>query len=324
MSNGKEKELDEGSPPEPDPLDEHYRTVITAITDGDVVSFLGAGVNLCGRPEGASYQHGQYLPSGSELAEYLAQQFGYMGGDKKDLLRVSQYATVMRGSAPLYRRLHFIFDADYPPTPLHRFLALLPGLLREKGYPPYQLIVTTNYDDVLERAFQEAAQPFDLVSYVAEGEHRGKFLHRLPDHEVRLIEKPNEYRDLSLEQRTVILKIHGAVDRKKAGNDNYVITEDHYTDYLTRTDISNLIPVKLAEKLRNSSYLFLGYSLRDWNLRVILRRIWGEQQLTYQSWAVQLAPTTLDQKFWGTRGVEIIDQTLEDYIAALSVRIQKL
>jgi hypothetical protein len=149
-------------------------------------------------------------------------------------------------------------------------------------------------------------------------------LHRLPNDEVRLIEKPNEYRDLSLDQRTVLLKIHGAVDRKKADQDSYVITEDHYTDYLTRTDISNLIPVKLAEKLRHSSYLFLGYSLRDWNLRVILRRIWGEQQLTYQSWAVQLAPTTLDQKFWGKHGVEIVDQSLEDYVAALSEGMKAL
>ena len=40
----------------------------------------------------------------------------------------------------------------------------------------------------------------------------------------------------------MILKIHGAVDRVDAERDSYVITEDHYIDYLTRTDISNLMP----------------------------------------------------------------------------------
>ncbi len=79
------------------------------------------------------------------------------------------------------------------------------------------------------------------------------------------------------------------MDRASPERDSFVITEDHYIDYLTRTDISNLLPVTLAAKLRKSHFLFLGYSLRDWNLRVILHRIWGEQKLTYKSWAIQVS-----------------------------------
>jgi SIR2-like protein len=204
-------------------------------------------------------------------------------------------------------------------------LAALPATLREKGYPPrHQLIVTTNYDDLLERAFQTAGEPFDLVSYIAEGEQRGKFLHWPHQGEARLIEKPNEYRGLALDQRTVILKIHGAVDRLNPEQDSYVITEDHYIDYLTRTDISNLIPATLAAKLRRSHFLFLGYSLRDWNLRVILHRIWGAQKLTYKSWAIQLDPQPLDQEFWRKRDVDILNVRLEDYVATLNERIQAL
>ncbi len=308
-----------------DPLDAHYTTVAAAIADGEAVLFLGAGVNLCGRPEEAGYERGKYLPSGGELAKELAKHFKYREGDKKDLLRVSQYVAVMRGTGPLYGRLHHVFAAKYPTTPLHRFLATLPALLREKGYPPHQLIVTTNYDDVLEGAFEDAHEPFDLVCYVAEGKQRGKFWHRPPEGEARLIKKPNEYYDLSLDQRSVILKIHGAVDRAGAEQSSFVITEDHYIDYLTRTtDISGLLPVRLAARLRNSGYLFLGYGLRDWNLRVILHRIWGEQPLSYQSWAIQLDPKQLDRKFWMKHNVEIINQRLEDYIAALDKRMQAL
>jgi hypothetical protein len=306
-------------------LDAHYKTVIKAIADGRVVPFLGAGVNLCGRPEGEAWQRGQYLPSGGELSEYLADNFGYPASDKRDLVRVSQYIAVVTGSGPLYEELRKLFDADYPPTPLHRFLATLPSVLREKDYPPrYQLIVTTNYDDVLERTFRATGEPFDLVSYIADGEQRGKFLHWKPEGETCLIEKPNEYRGLSLDQRTVILKIHGAVDRVAAERDSYVITEDHYIDYLTRTDISNLVPVTLTAKLRKSHFLFLGYSLSDWNLRVILHRIWGEQKLNYKSWAIQLSPQQIDQEFWRKRDVDILNMRLEDYVNALNERVQAL
>jgi SIR2-like domain len=306
-------------------LDSHFRTVIKAITNGRLLPFLGAGVNLCGRPQDAVWQPGQYLPSGGELSTYLAENFGYLGRDMSDLVRVTQFITMMTGSGPLYEELRSLFNVDYPPTPLHQLLATLPALLREKGYlPHYQLIATTNYDDLIERAFQAAGQPFDLVSYISEGEHRGKFIHWPPESEARLIEKPNEYHGLALDQRPVILKIHGTTDRANAERDSFVITEDHYIDYLTRTDLSNLVPVTLAAKLRRSHFLFLGYSLRDWNLRVILHRIWGEQKLTYKSWAIQLNPEPIDQEFWRKRDVDILNVPLEEYASKLSERLQSL
>jgi hypothetical protein len=122
----------------------------------------------------------------------------------------------------------------------------------------------------------------------------------------------------------VILKIHGTTDRINTEGDSFVITEDHYIDYLTRTDISNLVPVTLAAKLRRSHFLFLGYSLRDWNLRVILHRIWGAQKLTYKSWAIQLDPEPIDREFWRKRDVDILNVRLEAYVAALSDRLQLL
>jgi hypothetical protein len=310
----------------PDALDAHYNSVIKAITDGRVVPFFGAGVNLVGRPKNTRWQHGQYLPSGGELATYLADSFRYPDNDKWDLLRVSQYIAVMEGSGPLYEELRKLFDADYPSTAIHQFFAKIPSVLRSKGYPPrYQLIVTTNYDDVMERAFREANEPFDLVTFIAGGEHRGKFMH-LPfngDKNI-LIEKPNEYRGLALDQRSVVLKIHGAIDRLDPDADSYVITEDDYIDYLTRTEVSSLVPITLAAKLKKSNFLFLGYGLRDWNLRVILHRIWGQQKLTYKSWAIQLSPSDIEKQFWRKRDVDIIGVNLEDYIAGLNVCIQAL
>ncbi|HEY8200468.1 MAG TPA: SIR2 family protein, partial [Actinomycetota bacterium] len=239
----------------PDDPATHYGTVVSEILRGRVIPFLGAGVNLCGRPEAVGRQAGQHPPSSAELTNLLAQSFGYPSQASAGLARVSQYAATMNGSGPLYDELRRVFDVDYRPTTAHEFLAHLPALLRARlSTPEYQLIVTTNYDDALEQAFRAVGESFDVVSYMADGEHQGRFFHFPPGGDPRLIQRPNEYTDLRLDRRTVILKIHGAVDRADRERDSYVITEDHFIDYLTRTDISNLVPVTLAAKLRRSHF----------------------------------------------------------------------
>jgi hypothetical protein len=301
-------------------IDTHCRLVAREILAGRVVPFLGAGANLCGRPKQITWDPGQldWLPNGSELAAHLAGIFEYRGHNQDDLTRVSQHAHLIVGSYPLYEELHRLFEREYPPTKLHEFLAEVPSILRRHRDPPrYQLIVTTNYDDLLELAFRRRDEPFDLVSYDAEGPLRGKFTHHPWEGEPKTIAEPNTYWDVSTEKRTVILKIHGAVNRADASRDSYVITEDHYIDYLARHDISRLVPIALMDVLRRHHCLFLGYRLRDWHLRVILNRIWGDDHLRSTSWAIQLDPDPLDEGFWSLRGVKIMNQPLEGYIDKL-------
>ena len=68
----------------------------------------------------------------------------------------------MNGSGPLYDELHRRFEEAVEPQPVHRFLAALPQLSRERG-APHQLIVSTSYDLALERAFEEAGEEVDVV-----------------------------------------------------------------------------------------------------------------------------------------------------------------
>jgi hypothetical protein len=307
-------------------LNAHYGRVLRGLAENRVVPLLGAGVNLCERHAGEEWKLGITLPNGSELATYLARAFFYPEESRADLLRVAQYAAVTDGTGPLYNELRSVFRRDYSPTRVHRFFAALPKTLEplRAEAPPdtaYPLIVTTNYDDALERAFEEAGEQFDVVWYIADGEQRGKFWHRPPGGEPRTIERPNEYDELSLEQRTVILKIHGAVDRKDAHRDSYVITEDHYIDYLTKTELQQLVPSELCAKLVASHFLFLGYSMGDWNLRVILHRIWGRQPLSYKSWAIQRDASDIERKLWNSRDVEVLDRPLDEYIDDLQQRL---
>jgi hypothetical protein len=309
----------------------HYKFVAKAFARGQVVPFLGAGVNLSSRAHGEKFQPRINLPSGGELRDYLAESFAYPvpppPKEPPDLLRVSQYAAVTKDTEILYAELRDLFNLDYPPTLVHDFLASMRSQIAAKKYPANpQLFVTTNYDDVLERAFDKNGEPYDLVCYVADGPECGKFRHYLHQHEdaPKLIKKPNDYKDLPLGNRAVILKIHGAVDRKLDERDSYVITEDHYIDYLAREDISQLVLAVLLKILKRSHFLFLGYSLSDWNLRVILRRIWGEQKLKCKSWAVQKDASEVDQAIWRDRNVDTLALDLADYLKGLQAAIENL
>ncbi len=280
------------------PAQDHFEDVARTILQGRVVPVLGTDV--------------------AELTRRLAERFGYPDGGRATLPLVAQYVAVMRGSGPLYDELHDLLDTDLPPTALHRFLASVPSLLRDRG-SPHQLLVTTSYDTALERAFEEAGEKFDVVSYLAAGRNRGSFCHIAPDGAGRLIEQPNTYAtELSLERNTVILKLHGQVERTPAREwESFVVTEDDYIDYLAQTEVAAAVPVSLAATLRRSHFLFLGYTMADWNLRVILHRLWGDQPLSYHSWAVQPEPKSLEREFWHRRDVDVLEVSFEQYAETL-------
>jgi len=262
------------------------------------------------------------LDGAGDLAEHLARAFSVPDDRPVDLTRISQYVATMQGSGPLYDELHTRFEAAVEPSPLHRFLARLPALLRERG-APHQLIVTTNYDLALERAFEEAGEELDIVSYVATGTHRGRFWHRPPGEPPRPIDVPNTYAtELSLDRRTILLKLHGAVDPLPEREwESFVITEDDYIDYLGHSELTAVVPVALAARLRRSHFLFLGYEMADWNLRLILNRIWGERPVGYRSWAVQRSPSPLAQAFWRRFDVAPLDVDPRLYVELLERRL---
>ena len=275
------------------PDGEHYRIVARAMLHGEVVPFLGAGANLLdaipGEPDLAGVVPAQPLPGGRDLTLRLAREIGYPDPEPDDLLRVAQYVDAVLGEGALYKILRRVFARDAPSNRLHEMLGRMPGLLRDNG-AQQQLIMTTNYDDTLERTFDAHDEPYDVLWYEAKSEDRacGKFLHLAPGASPVIIERPNEYDGLSLAERPVIVKLHGAAHRAMPRFDSYVITENHYIDYMAQSDISQQLPATVLEAMADSHFLFLGYRMRDWNLRVILRRIWGRRPLVYRSWAVQL------------------------------------
>ena len=121
--------------------------------------------------------------------------------------------------------------------------------------------------------------------------------------------------DIDLSRRTVVYKIHGSVDQDDSERDQFVITEDDYVDFLTRMSKHDAIPKIFAEPFSKHAFLFLGYGLDDWNLRVVLNRIerdlGGRKHVT--SWAVQHPLSPLERRFWQNRNVEVYEEKIEDF-----------
>jgi hypothetical protein len=115
--------------------------------------------------------------------------------------------------------------------------------------------------------------------------------------------------------------MHGAVDLQDARRDSYLIAEDHYADFLVRVATRTAIPAIFTQLFSIRHFLFLGYSLRDWNLRMILSKIgrdWsrsGGEELP--SWAIQYGPTLLEKALWTRRGVEIYNMTIQEFVDKL-------
>ena len=78
---------------------------------------------------------------------------------------------------------------------MHRLLARLPAFLRDRG-APQPLLVTTGFDRRSSRRSGKPDEEFDVVSYIALGPNRGKFLHVQPDGAARVIEMANTYAEL--------------------------------------------------------------------------------------------------------------------------------
>jgi hypothetical protein len=303
-----------------------------------LIPFLGAGVNLSNRPPGAIFRPaGPYLPNASELSESIATEFDYPWHDK-NLLRVSWYATATAGKGKdkknrpygkdvLYHYLHEIFSRAYPSTDVHQFFARLPRKLAEKGYPNrHQLIVTTNYDQLLERAFDAENEQYDVVSYGehSDGESQSRkpgFLHTPYNKEPEFLETSNDF--IPPVNRTIILKIHGGAHRDSWERSSFVITEDDYIDYLALR-IPDQIPATLKASMLHRRFLFLGYSLGDWNFRVLLRSIKARSLFNERSWAIMNRHEEWDWDYWEEHKVRLDKCELTEYIKILTEQLDKL
>jgi hypothetical protein len=69
--------------------------------------------------------------------------------------------------------------------------------------------------------------------------------------------------------------MHGSVSRNSSQqqDNHFVITEEDYVNFLTRMTVQKAIPSTFRASFMDGGFLFPGYGLKDWILRVLLRSL---------------------------------------------------
>jgi hypothetical protein len=293
-----------------------YGAIWKALRQGEVVPFLGAGASLSSRPADAAEwnpKSGTFPPSSTELADFLARQCKFPGTrrDQEDLAKVASYYADVSGRKLLRDELRSVFCGPFNHGGIHEFLASVPVPM---------LMIVTNYDTLLEAAFDRVNRPYDLVVYPSDRfDSGGTVLWKRYDFPGVEEVEPNQL-DINLAVRTVIFKMHGTVESSGPDFDSFVITEEDYIEFLSRMTGANLaVPAQFIQHCRTRHFLFLGYSLRDWNLRVVLRnvtaRVSGKNRDTIPSWGIQRKVSRLEQILWDSRHVTIFDMPITEFVS---------
>lgn len=222
------------------------------IKSGQSVLFLGAGVHAA-PPENSSYKYPQEqrLPLGGQLSELLAATCGFQealpGETVRDLQRVSLYVETTNGlgRSALVDFLRTQLTTKRKPSPALTMLAEL----------PFTIFVTTNYDHLLESALHHCDK--DPLVFVYNPDSNEP----TPD----TLEDPTP-------ERPLVFKMHGDLDVAHS----IVITDEDYITFVQRmSDKDALHPVPQSVRVRMKQWptLFIGYSLRDYNLRLLFRTL---------------------------------------------------
>lgn len=215
------------------PVNIDWDTLVDELKKQTLVPFLGAGASL--RFDGATG-----LPTGGSLAEMLAEECKYPGKDKFDLLRVAQYYAFRRGEMRLRSSLHEKLSLkEVKPGQVHNTIASW----------PVNVVLTTNFDNLMERAFSKRDKDPSKALYDRKGDQ--KEIDVTPT-----VDKP------------LVYKLHGSLENL----DSMIVTEDNYIDFLISLIEGNpKVPDIIKNVFRRCSILFIGYGLKDWNIRVLLR-----------------------------------------------------
>jgi hypothetical protein len=118
----------------------------------------------------------------------------------------------------------------------------------------------------------------------------------------------------------LVYHLHGHYDLPQS----LVLTEDDYLDFLVHLSSDQaLLPPAVRTALAGTALLFIGYSLSDWNFRVLFRGLVGSlgASLGYTGIAVQLAPNGTAETENGTTRAQSYLDTYFEKIQKIKVRV---
>jgi hypothetical protein len=335
------------APSNPEPP---YGFMALGLKSGDVVPFFGAAASAIYRPSDEAWDLGKpFMPFGGELAQALAKAASFpteaaLHAVTNDLVAslikncpgiqaaeaeaalvpvlrnhfatnlalIASWAQHVAGSRrAVDRLLRGAFAVSAQPGLLHTSLASVSAT---------KLYVTTNYDDLLEQALADR-NPHVIIDRGDKGlwvsvAGSGTFQQVAPtgDELYKLLDDPKTQEP----SHPIIFKMHGSIDKTNAKNDSFLITEEDYVDFLGRTG-GSYIPPYLMGLMQNKGILFLGYSLEDWNVRVILRKLLKPPKAEdVKCWAIVKGRTDREREVWNARDLNVYSVDLASFAQNLA------
>jgi hypothetical protein len=260
------------------------------------ILFLGAGVHAP-PPDGSAFDYPatERPPLGSALSEQLARAGGiaerFPDEDPRDLKRISLFYEMARSRHDLVEAVAQAVQEGKRPSPLLDALAQL----------DFPIVITTNYDRLFERALATAGKEPRVSVYTPE-------LEPTPD-----LRNPTA-------QSPIVFKIHGDVSRPET----VVLTDEDYIQFVLRMsskDPYDPIPLTLKYFLTGWTTLFVGYSLLDYNLRLLFKTLrWKIDAANVPDmYSVDFAPDPLIFDVWHhqRRYVKFIAQDAWSFVPRL-------
>jgi hypothetical protein len=194
------------------------------LRDGDAALFVGAGIS---RAAG--------FVDWKQLLKEIAEDLELNIDRESDLVALAQFHVNQRGGRDRLNQLlidEFLEDAEL--TTSHRLIASL----------PVHTIWTTNYDDLLETAFQSANKRIDVKR------------------------RKDDFGVTRKRADVTIYKMHG----DKTDPSEAILTKEDYETYNTTRE-REVFTIALKGDLSKKTFLFLGFSFEDSNVNYILGRI---------------------------------------------------
>lgn len=289
-----------------------YRLVCDLLLKGQVTPFIGSGVSLSARPQDnpSALARRPFLPSNRELKELLARasRFPASEFEAADIAEVSAFYVQRFGRTQLDDLLNRTLGRiDYTPSETHRFLA-------ETAKAAPLLILTTNYDTLMEQALDEVELQYDVIAYMPRQGDQSAKLAFLPfgSSQPQLVGSGDTY--VNLDERTLLVRLHGPAIKKGNTIGSYVVTEEDQIDWLLRLHTNDAaIPPFVDYTLRHRHLLSLGHSSRDWSQRALLRSLFEKHTRYRKGWSVALNPMPLSIMTWQRYGVEVYNVHLNEW-----------
>ncbi len=230
-------------------VDRILSVVAESVRRQQCILFLGAGVHAP-PPNGSAFEYPEEHrpPIGKALSRKLAQISGFAEKfpleDADDLQRVALAFEVDCSRQELVEAVRTEVHQGKQPSPIVKALA-------ELDFP---LIITTNYDRLLERALVAAGKDPHVTVYEPDGD------------------QPTADCPEPTAAEPVVFKIHGDVSHRET----IVITDEDYINFVMRMSSKrpyDPVPMTIGYYLTRWTTLFVGYSLLDYNLRLLIKTL---------------------------------------------------